>query len=134
LASSLHNTIDSAYRLVTSKQVRVEAIKYWNQLHPHPHRSTKPFNASDGWIQRFKRRHNFCRGKPKMVRKIPQSKKQDYEEMKYHFICYVEEAINKYGPDLVLNMDETPCKTVECPTQAWGSKAKGKKLYVSNRN
>jgi hypothetical protein len=124
LAGNIRNTIESGYRLVTTEIVREEARKYWEELHLHDRgtRTYRAFHASDGWIQRFKGRNGFCRMKPKMVKKIKFSQQQDVESKKLDYMCEVEEAVEKYGADCVLNMDETPAKCCEMPTSGWANR------------
>src|SRR4051812_47897395 len=81
---------------------------------------------SDGWISRFKSRNHFNRGTPQIKKKVKESVKKDYEDMKYTYVCEVEEAVEKYGSACVLNMDETPCKIVEMPRVGWGIKGEDK--------
>ena len=105
------------------------ATDYYNQLHPRAMRTSKVFAATSGWIHRFKVRHGFGKGGVHVVRKVQESKKEDHENMRYEYVCRVEEAARVHGPDYVINMDETPAKVCEMVATGWKKKS-SKKLVV----
>lgn len=126
LADNIRNIVDSKYRVVNKTIIRKMAVDYYHLLHPRAARSMRQFSAPSAWIHRFKVRHGFCRSKIKVVRKIKESKKEDYEQMKYEYVCHVEEAVQKYGGDRVINMDETPANVCEMPLTGWKPKENAK--------
>ena len=104
--------------------VRNLAIDYYQYLHTQEHDRTRsigviPFHASDGWLIRFKGRHGFCRRKPKPVKKRKESMREDDSDKKLDFVAQLEEALNNYSHDVIVNMDETPGHTVEFPNTGW---------------
>jgi hypothetical protein len=105
-AQSIKNIIASGYRLVSKEVIRQEAKRYWETLHPSSSqtRSSASFHASDGWIQRFKGRHGFTQRAPKMVKKLKFSENDTREAEALDYMCEVEEAVWKHGPDCVINL------------------------------
>lgn len=129
LAQNVKQILEAKYRIVEKEAIRGMAIDYYKQLHPHEcnTRKTGPnFTASDGWIQRFKARHEICSRKPRMVKKVKASQADDVFNDQVTLALQIEEAVRKYGADYVLNMDESPCWTCEIPQHGWATKESGK--------
>lgn len=123
LADGVEKVIDEGKHVVTNTLVRKIAARLYDEFYPN-NRLTRDgtkrsFKVSNGWICRFKARHDFLRRKPKHVKKVKESEKKDRENMKYDFVCLIQDAVDKYGPDCVMNMDETPAWCRELPSSGW---------------
>jgi hypothetical protein len=130
LANNIRAIIDSKSKPVTKETFRHLAIDYYRYVHP-AQRCTRtigmtPFRASDGWIQRFKARHQFSSRQLYPVKKVKESVKNDLYNAKLDYVCEIEEAVQQYGLDCVLNFDECPAKTCEIPKKSWGYKGQTK--------
>jgi len=80
-----------------------------------PTRAGHPFHASDGFVSAFKKRNRLSSHKMKATY---HAAARDTQQMEYDVLEYVHAArtaVDKYGPQLVLNMDETPVPKVEHP-------------------
>jgi hypothetical protein len=125
LAANIHSIINSHVELVSYQTVRAMAIDYYNFIHSKD-RTTRsvgivPFKASNGWIERFKARHGFIKRKPKIKKKITEHQILTHENDLITYSLMIEEAVNKYGADYVMNMDETPAKICEQPLSGWSN-------------
>ena len=60
-------------------------------------------------------------------------KEEELMEKAVEGILAVNDAVEKYGKALVINMDETPTPFREIPRSSWGDKGKKKKLVVKMR-
>lgn len=123
LADEITKLIDEGKHVVTKYLVKRIAQRVYDEFYPN-NCSTRgamkrSFKVSNGWICRFKVRHDFLRRKPEHIKKIKESEKKDRENLKYDFVCLIEEAVDKYGPDCVMNMDETPAWCRELPASGW---------------
>lgn len=123
LAAEITKVIDEGKHVVTKTLVRRIAGRLYDEFYPN-NRLTRDgfkhsFKISNGWICRFKARHDFLRRKPKHVKKVKTSELKDREDSKYEFVCLIEDAIDKYGSDCVMNMDETPAWCRELPSSGW---------------
>lgn len=126
LANNIRNIIGGRWNNVDKDRVREMAIDYYIQLNPAQCRSKRgtnalPFTASEGWISRFKARHNFKKRAIEYKQTPKTSVVQDRENDKYAFVCMIEEAVDNYGADYVFNMDETPAKLCEPPRSGWAT-------------
>jgi hypothetical protein len=119
LANHIRNTIECQTQIFNTRVIREQATLFYNQLHQQQTRK-HTFKASDGWIQRFKARHEFKSHKTKIVKKTKDEKKKNYIEN--DIISYkndVHEAILDYGSNYVWNMDETPAPCIDYSSSGW---------------
>lgn len=122
-ARHIQNNIDAKWRPVTTKFMQQEAYLFWQKhMYKPTTRLNEPPKFSKGWCQRVKWRHRLFSGKTHMVKKVKESEVQDIENGKITLALQIEEAVDKYGADCVLNMDETPVDLAECPGKAMGDK------------
>ena len=126
LADNLHAIIDSRVELVDRAYAREHAIDFFNLLHKDDRttRSNKKaaFVASNGFVARFKARQDFKRRRPKLVTRIKCYKsKTEMTKRIEGFREQVAKEIKRCGLDMVLNMDETPCRLVEAPATGWSN-------------
>lgn len=80
-----------------------------------PMRKQRTFHASDGFVSAFKKRNRLS---SHTMKAKYQSAARDRQQMEYDVLEYIHAArtaVDKYGPELVLNMDETPVAKVEHP-------------------
>ena len=108
------------------------------RLAPHPLQSQQlrseprpTFSASSGFLSRFVRqqRLSFVRVKPFQVGKRAASKQIDTDTLSLDYVLSGQDALLRYGPSMLLNMDETPSKVVDtprCTLQPTGTKATAK--------
>ena len=81
------------------------AIQFYQQTYPILFRSIKEFKCSNYWIQRMKLKYNLYSGAPNVKHRVQDQDKST--EIAQKFLESVNSAISRYGPDLVLAMDET---------------------------
>ena len=136
-ANSIRNVMAAGIEVVDKSWIKREAIKFYQQCHKE-NRNTRshhfiPFNASEGWVTRFKARHGFSCSHPKIVRRLSSGKNGIIitdDDAKFEICVLTMEAIKKYGLDYVLNFDETPASVVEKPRTCWGDgSTSGMKVY-----
>lgn len=137
LANHIRAVMNAGIEVVDKSWIRNEAIKFYNECR-RGQRNTRsndviPFTASDGWIARFKARHQFSRSHPKIIKRLSAEKKghivSEYDA-KLDMCVQAMEAMEKYGLDCVLNFDETPASVVEKPKSCWGMGGKsGMKIF-----
>lgn len=80
----------------------------------------RPFSASASFVTRYKRVHRISSHRTKLghERRAEPHAVRDSEREAEEFLHAVYGALHEFGPALVLNMDETPCKLVEQPRTA----------------
>ena len=82
-------------------------------------RSAGPlFTASDGFVSGLKRRQRLSSHRTAVEHKRRADPDRDTELEKIAFVVEVRDAIDRYGPALVLNMDETPVPLLDAPITA----------------
>jgi hypothetical protein len=80
-----------------------------------PLRQQREFHASDGFVSAFKKRNRLSSHTMKAKYR---SAHRDQLQMEYDALEYVRaarNAVDTYGPEMVMNMDETPVPKVEHP-------------------
>ena len=122
------NRVKADKKLFNSADVRPVAAAIYNEQkfaetpsantrsqHPHVERE---FNASDRWMQRFKRRHRLHSTKPKNKRFKKRLSDENYrlinENHCIEFVYNVRAAIDFYGGAFVVNADEISAKIKRC--------------------
>ena len=101
---------------LTHSQIQDQALQLQQSIHLASHSShltRSPtassllnFHASDGWVSGFKGRQRLSSHRTAIKFTSRPEKERDMEGEKNNFIREVKEAIDKYGPARVLNMDE----------------------------
>lgn len=72
------------------------------------------FTASDGFVTAFKLRQRLSSHRTKIIReRIADGPPRDVEREAREFVAAVRDAIQRLGPHMVLNMDETPVSICE---------------------
>lgn len=110
--------------------VRRESINLFRSKYPNVRIHDRSF--SDGFISGLKARHGFSDRQiyvNRTLAKITQMRR-DEDEIDYYVL--VEEAIQRYGKDLVMNFDETPCKICDIPLRGWGEKGNKEKTTINS--
>jgi hypothetical protein len=108
--------------------IRMKCIEYFHELHPNTRQNYRTF--SDGFIKGFKCRHNFSTKKLKCKRIVSNKNEweQTMEAAQYYYD--VNMAIETYGKDFVMNMDETAILFNNSPKTSWGDKGDDKKNII----
>lgn len=109
---------------MTHPQIKETILQFDYSIHSLQHqthftRSTPPLTkASDHLIQNIKKRKRLSSHRTKLdvSKKRKTEEVRDIEKENFEFCCLVRGAIDEYGPDLVMNMDETPVQLCEQPT------------------
>jgi hypothetical protein len=118
--------LKEAGKPVTRELIASAAMDLWRELHARVTRSTVPFVASPQFITRFRRRHNFSTTHHRTRVDKPMTEEQENERInetaEYHM--HVQDAVQRVGPSLVLNADETMARAVEQPKTSWGVRGK----------
>ncbi len=106
--------------IVTRQQVVDQALRIHGRQHPHSLRS-HPFSASGHFLTRFRRRHGFRTTKHKIKQHKPTTTDQENARIdeSAEYLMHVGDAVDTYGPDLLLNADETSAKLVQHPSTSW---------------
>jgi hypothetical protein len=88
------------------------------QQHIHHTRSHHTFTASSSFVTGFKRRNRLSSHRTKLVRAKPkpEAEQRDLDSECFDFVTRVRDAIQRYGDDMVLNMDETPVQMTDAHT------------------
>jgi hypothetical protein len=124
----------------TALQLR-QGVELAEQLHRQQHRSDPPvFTASPSFITRFKRTQRISSRRTKVVHVSKRSvaaptADRDTEGEAFDYVTECADALLRYGPHLLLNMDETPAKLTDVPATALretGSKEAAKIAVAGN--
>lgn len=102
-----------------------QGLELANNAHRQQHRSDPPpFVASPSFITRFKRAHRISSHRTKLQHVSAGKKRgaageeRDTDREAFDFVTEVNDALLRYGPSLVFNMDETPARLQEVPPTA----------------
>ena len=102
------------HQIVDRTLICAAAAELWGEQHPRPLRSVR-FVISPQFVTRFRRRHGFNSSRHRLRTSRPQTADKENERLaetaEYHI--RVDDALQRYGPALVLNADETPARAVE---------------------
>lgn len=97
------------------------ALEQWAEEHPRPLRSSTSFTSSSHFLTRFRRRHHLSTTREQHHVSRPTTAEKENQRLaetaEYHM--RVDEAVQQYGPHLVINADETPAKAVEARRSSW---------------
>ena len=122
LANEIRKIIQQGDKKIGKSIIKKFVLKFLDSTrHAHALRS-KTFKVSNGWIQRFKWRHGFASLKTEVGKKTKESEKKDIEDMKVNYVLEIEDAVRRYGPDNVINMDETPVELCDVQGKGWAVK------------
>ena len=123
--SILSQFILSSIPPMTHPQMKETILQFDYSIHTLQHqthltRSTPPLTkASDHLVQNIKKRKRLSSHRTKLdvhkKRKVDEEER-DIEKENFEFCCLVRGSIDEYGPDLVMNMDETPVQLCEQAT------------------
>lgn len=106
-AAHIRATRDAQKVLITREFVQSEARKFFSTLHKYSSLRIHRCSFSDGWVQGFKSRHDFT---TKQTARGPSTKslpEDEQSDLAANYILDVNNAMEKYGSSMVLNMDET---------------------------
>ena len=113
-------------KMVVNAHIVEQALKFYGERHPRSLRSVTPFACSPHWITRFRRRNGFNDSKH-YVRQLlttdPAERDKQHEDVaQFQLQLQLEDAIQHYGPDHVVNADEMFAKS-SIPVIQWASSA-----------
>jgi hypothetical protein len=124
LMDELQVTFWSRRRRLTARTFKGFVLHHWN--HGRKGKGPRAFSASGCFRVTFCRRHELSLRTPV----IGQPTKRTHTEMIDEFLRRVETARRKYGPDRVLNMDETSWKDVQLNGRTIAAKRKCVRVFV----
>jgi hypothetical protein len=117
-----------------------QAVSEAHEEHRHALRAAPPaFKASPSFVRRFKKNNRLSSRRTKMQqvsRHAAAAAPRDESAESLDFLTECQDALLRFGPHLLLNMDETPCKLADLPTTALretGSKEAAKIEVGSNQ-
>jgi hypothetical protein len=107
---------------VSRAEVVQAVMELWAERHPRPTRSLAPFKCSPQFITRFRRRHGFSTKKHKLRRQGPAQREDDDSkaDAMAEYLIHVDEAVEQYGANNVINADETAAHGVQHTGRSWG--------------
>ena len=97
--------------------------------------STAQFNASDGWVQREKRKLGMNDHKPVVKKKYKRKKGDDPELRRDRAAIFwdeVEEVVKTYGGQWTINADEVSAKIIKAPRTLWHKTGGPPPILASN--
>jgi hypothetical protein len=107
---------------ISRKEIAQRVMELWAERHPRPTRSVAPFKCSPQFITRFRRRHGFSTTIHKIRREGPAERDEDAKvDAIAEFMIHVDEAVEQYGANNVINADETAARSVQHTRTSWGN-------------
>ena len=128
LHDAIAEVLDKQDVVVQDSLVRQEAKKLFAELHPRTRHNERAF--CDSFIKGFKARVDFTE---RQVFVKTRAKNQNEEKKKSDhrfFKAMVQTAVENFGANFVLNIDETFGKFFDVPQKGWGKKGKAGKVVV----
>jgi uncharacterized protein YktA (UPF0223 family) len=124
-AGQIIKKMKSDNQIVTRDTILKEVTNIYHQVHPHFTRNTPPLPTSKSFLQRFQHRNGLSAGsKHKLKRGRDMSEEEEKEKIDnmVEYYLVMDEAVQQYGKQLVMNADETSAHAVQHPTTSWGVK------------
>ena len=109
-------------KVVDRAIVSKAAMDFWRECNPRPTRQTAPFECSPQWVTGFRRRHGFNTSKHKLRRQGPAQREDDDSkaDAMAEYLIHVDHAVEQYGANNVINVDETAAHGVQHTRSSWG--------------
>lgn len=110
----LASVVDAADPSMTHSGIQQAALAHFTAVQLEASgaaglRSIRAFRASDGWVTGFKRRNRLSSHRTHPRQRLAQPlPAEEQENLILQFVHDVRTAIDEYGANRVLNMDETP--------------------------
>jgi len=122
LAALLRAKRDIDGAILTRPEIIREAADFFRRIHGITALRSSDREFSRGWAEGFKERNGFSTKKlmKKETVKTVNAAEMAVEMEAFKFV--VHEAVQCYGADFVLNMDETPFAMAEVRNSSWGDK------------
>ena len=110
---------------VGREEVQQATLQLWGELHPHFTRAVPrnaEFQCSPHFVTRFRRRHHLSTTQHKLRKEGPPPGQKEDEKINQtaEYLMRVDDAVEQYGPNNVINADETAAHAIQHPRTSWG--------------